>query len=284
MRISPRTTAGQHLLSHFLPVNVIMLCQTLALFFFSVPLSSATSLVVQIPPSNILPNPRTLPASMHATLTSGTSPQLHAPLTRRNTLEFHNLTQPGDYLLDIYSTHYVFAPFRVDITEGQPLIEGVWETYRGTRWEDKGVLLGGLSASATSDRTRPEAAAGDDEQIVTVNAKVLSRRAFYEQREGFSPLSLLKNPMILLAIVALAIAFGMPKMMENMDPETRAEFEEQQKRGPLAGMTRAMQGQGPASSAAGGFDLAGWMAGAQQGRESSGSDVRGGGGDVRRRG
>ena len=30
-----------------------------------------------------------------------------------------------------------------------------------------------------------------------------------------SPLSLLKNPMILLAVVALGFTFGMPKLMEN---------------------------------------------------------------------
>jgi hypothetical protein len=30
-----------------------------------------------------------------------------------------------------------------------------------------------------------------------------------------SPLSLLKNPMILLALVALGFTFGMPKLMEN---------------------------------------------------------------------
>lgn len=30
-----------------------------------------------------------------------------------------------------------------------------------------------------------------------------------------SPLSLVKNPMILLAIVALGITLGMPKLMEN---------------------------------------------------------------------
>lgn len=30
-----------------------------------------------------------------------------------------------------------------------------------------------------------------------------------------SPLSLVKNPMILLALVALGFMFGMPKLMEN---------------------------------------------------------------------
>ena len=71
-----------------------------------------------------------------------------------------------------------------------------------------------------------------------------------------------------------------PKLMENMDPEMKAEYEEMQKNSAVSGLTRAMQGQGPASSAAGSFDLAGWMAGAQQQQGStktSGLDAKDGG-------
>lgn len=83
--------------------------------------------------------------------------------------------------------------------------------------------------------------------------------------------------MILLGVVALAITFGMPKMMESMDPEMKEEFENMQKKSPVSGMTRAMAGQGAAGSAVGGFDLAGWMAGAQQGQpgsKSSGAEAK----------
>src|SRR5271155_3951731 len=78
--------------------------------------TAAATLRIQIPPSNLLPNPNTLPASSHATLTSGTSPQLDAPLQRGSILEFSNLTTPGSYLLDIFSRDFTFAPYRVDIT------------------------------------------------------------------------------------------------------------------------------------------------------------------------
>ena len=155
---------------------------------------------------------------------------------------------------------------------GTAVIDGVWETYRGTRWEDRGPLLGGTSTDPNTPPPQP--------QVVTVSAKVLSKKNFYEERPGFNPMSLLKNPMILLAIVALAITFGMPKLMENMDPEMKAEYEEMQKKSAVSGLTRAMQGQGPASSAAGSFDLAGWMAGAQQQQGStktSGLDAKDGG-------
>jgi hypothetical protein len=96
--------------------------------------------------------------------------------------------------------------------------------------------------------------------------------------------------MILMAIVALVLTLGMPKLMENstcfypqfltyslfstsrkshtisvpltnhpallftVDPEMRAEFEQQSRASPITGATtNAMTG--------GGFDLAGWMAG-----------------------
>lgn len=90
-------------------------------------------------------------------------------------------------------------------------------------------------------------------------------------------MSLLKNPMILIAVVGMGMMFGMPYLLDNseplflpsfvmvtgacvytndipVDPETRQEFEEAQKSGPLAGVTAAtnpMQG----------FDMAAWMAG-----------------------
>jgi hypothetical protein len=254
----------------------MMRASSLGLVLALVDFAAAANLRIQIPPSSLLPNPNTLPASTHATLTSGTSPQLDVPLRRDSILEFRNLTIPGSYLLDIFSCDFTFAPYRVDITtkDGAAVIDGVWETYRGTRWEDKGPLLGGASSDPTTTPHKP--------QIVTVSAKVLTKKNFYEERPGFNPMDLLKNPMILLAIVALAITFGMPKLMENMDPEMKAEYEEMQKKSPVSGLTRAMQGQGPASSAAGGFDLAGWMAGAQQQQQqgstkTSGADAKDGG-------
>lgn len=101
-----------------------------------------------------------------------------------------------------------------------------------------------------------------------MSARVLAKKDFYDQHQGFNPMSLLKNPMILMGVFALAFTFGMPKLMENMDPEMRAEYEEMQKTSPIAGMTRAMQGGGtggPAES----FNLAGYLAGTSK---SSGND------------
>ena len=232
-------------------------CLTLAL---------TASLRVQIPPSNLLPNPNALPASTHATLTSGSGPQLKAILRKGSYLEFPDIPTTGSYLLDVYSRDYVFAPYRVDVSassssDSVTQITGAYETYRGTQWSDHGLPL------TPSDRPTED---------LTISVKVLARKNFYEERQGFNVLSLLKNPMILMGIVALAFTFGMPKLMENMDPEMRAEYEEMQKKSPAGAIGRAMQGGGAGGGGpAEGFDLAGFLAGSQA--KSSSSNPGGGG-------
>ena len=231
--------------------------------------AAAASLRIQIPPSNLLPNPNSLPASTHATLTSGSGPQLKAILRKGNYLEFPDIPSTGSHLLDIYSRDYVFAPYRIDVSAPAEStvteITGAYETYRGTQWSDHGV---------------PLTPGGHPTEDLTISAKVLSRKNFYEERQGFNALSLLKNPMILMGLVALVFTFGMPKLMENMDPEMRAEYEEMQKKSPAGAIGRAMQGGASgAGSPAEGFDLASFLAGSQAKSSSSNS----GSGDIRER-
>ncbi|KAJ5495589.1 hypothetical protein N7539_000705 [Penicillium diatomitis] len=222
-------------------------------------LATASLLTITIPPSTNLPNPHSLPASTHATLTTLPAPGagdrdpphiLTASLTRGATLVFRDLPagHPETYLLDIRAGEYVFAPYRVDVA-ADGSVTGIWETFRGNPWENRGAQKYVVDVVAGEER-RPETA-GED---VLVEAKLLGKKAFYEERASFSPLSLLKNPMILMAVVALVLTFGMPKLMENMDPEMRAEFEQQSRSSPLTGATNN-------AIAGGGFDLAGWMAG-----------------------
>lgn len=203
----------------------------------------AASLRINIPPSTLLPNPNTLPASTHATLTTASGTQLRAPLRKGNYIEFPSIPSSGSHLLNIYTRDYTIAPYRIDISPTTSEITGAFETYHGTQWSDHGVAL--TPAPTTS---------------LTITAKVLARKNFYDARPGFNVLSLLKNPMILMGVVALAFTFGMPKLMENMDPEMRQEYEEMQKKSPVAGIGRAMQGGG-GGGGADGFDLAGFLAG-----------------------
>ncbi|KAJ4307114.1 hypothetical protein N0V88_000491 [Collariella sp. IMI 366227] len=75
-------------------------------------------------------------------------------------------------------------------------------------------------------------------------------------------MSIFKNPIILLSMVSMALFFGMPKLVENMDPETRAEFEERQKENPMNALMGAASG--PSANPMGNFDMAAFLAGSSK--------------------
>ncbi|KAJ5105118.1 hypothetical protein NUU61_002465 [Penicillium alfredii] len=245
------------------------------LFLLFTCLVSSSSLTIIIPGSNLLPNPHVLPATTHATLTTlpsaGKDHILTTSLTRSLTLVFRDLpSSPESYLLDIHSgADYVFAPYRVDVAADGSIL-GVWETFRGNPWDNRGAEKYVIDVAC------------EPENDVVVEAKVVGQKSFYEERSKFSPMSLFKNPMILMAIFALGVTFGIPKLMENMDPEMRAEFEQHSRSSPITGATgNAMSG--------GGFDLAGWMAGTASSPVANADGARGSttgreaGGPARRR-
>ncbi|MCJ1432129.1 hypothetical protein MMC27_001485 [Xylographa pallens] len=201
-----------------------------------------------------------LPPSTHATLLT-TNLTLKAPLRRSNSFSFANVP-PGDYLCEVYSRDYFFSPMRVDV-DPKKRIE-VWRTYRGNEWGNKGERMGG--------------SVDGKEEEVRIEVKSQGEKGYYEGRGGFSPLTLLKNPMILIAIFGMAMMVGMPYLLESMDPEMRKEFEESQKSGPLAGVTAATN---PMQN----FDMAAWMAGSGKSEKSVSTGAEeGGGGKARRRG
>jgi hypothetical protein len=148
--------------------------------------STASPLTISIPPSLLLPIPNSLPASTHATLTS-LSPANHpsaypltAPLTRASTFVFPELqppaARPESFLLDIRAAQFVFAPLRVDVSADGRVV-GVWETVPGTPWENRGAERFAAAAD--------EGASGRDG--VNVEAKVVGRREFYQERTQCTP-------------------------------------------------------------------------------------------------
>lgn len=156
-----------------------IMLSSLGCLILSAATAAASSLTISVPSSNFLPNPHVLHAGTHATLTTLPSPEgsqssprqsnvLTAPLTRFSTFVFCNL-QPESYLLDIRSSEYVFAPYRVDISSDGS-VRGVWETFRGNPWDNRGAekFVAGSANVACGD--------------VAVEAKVLGRRKFYEER------------------------------------------------------------------------------------------------------
>lgn len=142
--------------------------------------SAASSLTIQIPSNNILPNPHVLPPNTHATLTtlpsSLSQDQKHVistPLTHAAEFHFSDLPSASaeSYLLDIRSKEYIFAPYRVDIAADGTVL-GIWETFRGNQWDNRGL----------ERYTKLKSQEGLQDIDVVVQAKVLARRSFYEER------------------------------------------------------------------------------------------------------
>ncbi|PVH92291.1 hypothetical protein DM02DRAFT_620024 [Periconia macrospinosa] len=204
--------------------------------------ASAARFMLHVPATPLV-NPSILPSTTHATLQSSGPPQ-DAYITRSNSFNFNNVSV-GSYLATVHCRDFAFEPLRIDVTL-EEAVEGsgekkevvkAWQTFVGNEWENKGENRG----------------QGGNGLVIEV--RPLGLKAFYQERTGFSPLSFLKNPMILMALVSMGLIFGMPYIMENMDPEMKAEFEEMQKKGVTGSSTTdtAKQIQN--------FDLAGWMAG-----------------------
>ncbi|KAI9052745.1 hypothetical protein LZ554_003018 [Drepanopeziza brunnea f. sp. 'monogermtubi'] len=207
----------------------------------ALPLTLCTHLRLTIPSSPALQHPSTLPPSTHATLTT-LSRSYSAPLTTYNGFDFRNVSS-GSYLLDVHCHTHAFAPLRVDVSDPGAVGEvkdevQVWGTFRGNEWNNKGEKV---EVKGVEDRVG----------VWGFEAKVLGRKEYLVERVGFSPMSILKNPMILIAGVSMLLVFGMPYLMDNMDDEMKAELEARQK--------------GPAAPAAPNplqnFDAAAWLAG-----------------------
>lgn len=166
----------------------------------------------------------------------------------------------------MHSHSHAFAPLRVDVhpsSEAVPESVEAYQTFRGNEWANKGEVLRVVQ----------------DGGIWKFDIRAGKEKEYFYERTGFSPLSILKSPMILIAIATMGIVFGMPYLMDNsesffslgfflgsswctvgeywlmeiVDPELRAEFEETQKKSPLSG--------GQSANALQNFDAAAWLAG-----------------------
>ncbi|KAK0647852.1 hypothetical protein DIS24_g7332 [Lasiodiplodia hormozganensis] len=236
-------------------------------------LASAADLTFVIPPhpAALPAGASSLPSSTHATLHARGAP-LSAPLRRDGTFVFADVA-PGSYLLSVHGRDHLFENLRVDVEEAVDYegdgekkgaagkkVEKVraWQTFRGNEWANRGEKRG-------------ESSAKGGEMLAEV--RVLGRKEYYQERSGFSPLAFLKNPMILMGVFSLALIVGMPYLMDNMDEETRAEFEEMQKSSPLA--------QNPAAQLQN-FDLASFLAGKTNDQPQQSS--QGGGSGSKKRG
>lgn len=136
-----------------------------------------TTVTLHIPPTQALPNPRALPPSTHATLTTSSSGAHTAYLTPLNAFVFHNVSE-GSYLFDVHCLTHAFPPLRVDVVSvpsgdnqknppeggGRALKVSAWETFRGNDWDNKGEAIPATGGS--------------------LEIKVFGGKAFYMERSS----------------------------------------------------------------------------------------------------
>ncbi|KAL1843006.1 hypothetical protein VTJ49DRAFT_3483 [Mycothermus thermophilus] len=222
--------------------------------------TTTTKITLRLPNSHpYLPNPHLLPASTRATL-SAPGLFLSAPLSADNTFVFPAVNTSASYLADVHCQTHAFVPLRLDVdvvvvkkttTEsqgegGKTVRVRAWETIRGNDWGNKGEGVKVVKG---------------EEGGWEVEVRVLGGKGYFMERSSFSVLSVFKNPIILLSLVSMALFFGMPKLVENMDPEMRAEWEERQKENPMNALMGAASGQ--SANPMGNFDMAAFLAGSK---------------------
>lgn len=165
------------------------------------------------------PNPFALPASTHATLSSA-GVHVSAPLSAANTFVFHNVT-PGSYLADVHCPTDAFHPLRIDVQLSEDGEEGVvraWETFRGNDWNNKGEVVS-VKEGSKGRGFEVRAIGGKNYFMDRPQCELIFRgdnlRYSDTNRIIVSVLAILKNPMILMAVVSLVLMVGMPKLMDS---------------------------------------------------------------------
>ncbi|CAZ80224.1 unnamed protein product [Tuber melanosporum] len=192
----------------------------LALLPFLSAIVSALDVQGTFAPSPLLPNPSTLPPSTSLTLTT-TGTTKRTLIRRDNTFSFRDVPE-GSYLLDVQCQTHQFAPLRVDVNgQGEVVVH---QTFRGNEWRNKG-----------------------ERKSYPIEIQPVRPIDYYVVRESFNPTKLLGSPMVLIALFTLVMIVMLPKLMDQMDPEFKAELEAQQRKG----------GVNPAVN----FDVASFLAG-----------------------
>jgi len=118
----------------------------------------------------------------------------------------------GTHLIEVVAMGYIFSPVRVHVNAR---------------------LHGKIQAYQTENR-------------IPLNELVLEplrEEYYYEKREPFSLLSLLKNPMGLMIGFMVFAVFVLPKLMESIDPEEMKRAQEEMRNQPAPSLTNFLQGR-----------------------------------------
>ncbi|XVF48330.1 hypothetical protein PTKIN_Ptkin03bG0181500 [Pterospermum kingtungense] len=108
---------------------------------------------------------------------------------------FHNVPA-GTHLIEVAAIGYFFSPVRVDVSARNP---------------------GKVQAALTENRR----------SLTELVLEPLREEQYYEIREPFSIMSVVKSPMGLMVGFMVIVVFLMPKLVENMDPEEMRRAQEE---------------------------------------------------------
>ncbi|KAJ3045474.1 hypothetical protein HDV00_009127 [Rhizophlyctis rosea] len=121
----------------------------------------------------------------------------------------------GSHLLEVISHQYQFDKIRLDVARDEVKAS---VTLLGTSWAVTGHLV-----------------------PVPLELGARQKHEFFVPREGFNPMTLLQNPMMIMAVVSMGLVFLMPKMQPS--EELQQEAAQQQEQSAVLGQQRRPQQQ-----------------------------------------
>jgi hypothetical protein len=112
---------------------------------------------------------------------------------------FHNVG-PGNHLLQAQSLTYLFSQVKIQ------LLESAMSSPKCIEYAYPGATKQAIPHPL----------------ILTAHAKY----DFFEKRQRFSLLSMLRNPMVMMMLFSVVLMLMMPKMLDNLDPEQQEQFKQ----------------------------------------------------------
>ncbi|KAL6345857.1 hypothetical protein AAG906_017616 [Vitis piasezkii] len=128
---------------------------------------------------------------------------------------FHNVSA-GTHMIEVAAIGYFFSPVRVDVSARNP---------------------GKIQAALTENR----------KGLTELVLEPLREEQYYEIREPFSIMSVVKSPMGLMMGFMLIVMFLMPKLVENMDPEEMRRAQEEMRNQGVPSLSSLLPGAGRAN-------------------------------------
>lgn len=124
-----------------------------------------------------------------------------------------NNVPAGTHLIEVAAIGYFFSPVRVDVSARNP---------------------GKVQAALTENRR------GLNELVL----EPFKEEQYYEIREPFSIMSIVKSPMGLMVGFMVVVVFLMPKMVENMDTEEIKRAQEEMRNQGIPSLANLLPGNG----------------------------------------